>query len=177
MSHCFERRFGKEIEDLSKENKIHVSYHITEEEKKLYHDYENIIAKITICMNDYDIILYMSEYYPFKAPQIIIRREKNSKDIMNEWNQNMTQSVLEYIGDDDYDYYTIQSFTFNQMNFYCTNQEEKEIFLKWKYEFDNIWFNRYKYSASLRLKEIIPDVIKLMNLIQIQKEKYSIPQI
>lgn len=177
MSHCFERRFAKEIEDLSQENKIHVSYEISDKEQKLYREYEKIIAKVCIEMNGYDILLYMPEYYPFKPPQIIIRREKLSKEMMHEWNENVTQSVFEYIGDDDYEYFTIQSFTCYHMDFYCTNQEQKEVFLKWKYHFDNKWFNRSKYAASLRLREMIPDIDQLMDLIQMQREKFLIPQI
>lgn len=176
MSSSFERRFAKEIEDLSKDNQIEVSYEISTNEQKLYSDYEKILAKVIIKMYDYDIILYMSEQYPFKPPYIIIRREKLLKNIMNEWNDNITQSVLEYIGDDHHEYNTIQDFTCNHMDIYCTNQEEKEVFLNWKYKFDRIWFNRANYFASLRLRQIIPDIFELMNLIQIQKEKYLIPQ-
>jgi hypothetical protein len=177
MSHCFERRFAREIEDLSQENKTEVSYEISIKEQKLYSNYEKIIAKVVIPMDGYDIILYMNEYYPFIPPYVVIRRDKHSKEFMNEWNENIKQSVFEYIGDDDHEYFTIQSFTCYQMDLYCTNQEEKEIFLKWKYQFDSLWFNRSKYAASLRLKEMIPDIIQLMYLIQIQKERYLTSQI
>ena len=179
MTHCFQRRFAKEIEDLSKDNKIEVTYEISVEEQKLYRHNEQIIAKVIIPMDGYDILLYMPEYYPFKPPHVIIRREKLSKEMMIRWNENIiiTQSVLEYIGDDDHEYYTIQDFTSHHMDLLCTNHDEKEIFLKWKYQFDSLWFNQSKYTASLRLKEIIPDVIQLMHLIQMQREKYLIPQI
>jgi hypothetical protein len=177
MSHCFERRFGREIEDLSQENKIQVSYKISDKEQKLYREYDKVIAKLVIFMDGYDIVLYMPESYPFRAPQIVIRLEKHSKEFMHEWNENMKESILEYIGDDDYEYFTIQAFTCYHMDFFCRNQEEKEIFLKWKYNFDTLWFNRSKYAASSRLREIIPDVLQLMYLIRIQKERFLIPQV
>ncbi len=77
MSHCFQRRFLRECEELSHYDDISISDDITPFENKRYKVLGKIIAKVIIPFPEYhfDVILYMNEYYPFKPPEIVIRQK------------------------------------------------------------------------------------------------------
>ena len=169
MSHCFEKRLNKEIEDLSQDFSISISYDITNKETEFYKKtLKNIIAKIIISFTEYDIILYFGSDYPFRAPHAVLRKMKNH--LLQDYftNENIIQSILHFLGDDQYEYHSIQSFVICQMNLLCQNQDEKKIFLDWKYKFDTNWINHY--AASIHLREIVSMICDLMELISSKKQ-------
>lgn len=176
MSHCFQRRFKKELEELEIYDSISVSYEITSFEIKRFQQIGKIIAKVIIPFPQYhlDVILYMNEYYPFKPPEIIIRQK-----ILNEFetqllNENILQHIFQYTDDSNELHQSIQSYICQQMDMLCYNRDEKTPFLEWKYNFDRAWFNHY--VASSRLKDIIPSIHQMMELVN-EKKVRLIPQV
>jgi ubiquitin-protein ligase len=169
MSHCFEKRLNKEIEDLSQDCSISISYDITSKEKEFYKKIlKNTIAKIIIPIKEYDIILYFGEDYPFRAPHAILRKMKT--ELLKDYfiNENIIQSILHFLGDEQYEYYSIQSFVIYQMNLLCQNQDEKKIFLDWKYKFDANLINHY--APSIHLREMVSMICHLIEIILSKKQ-------